>query len=413
MFLLLLLLVLVHNIQFTVAFVFPSSLFQFSAASSSVKTQNHHHRLANQRLYSGKGIATTYEWYEEAFEIEVVVKVPKETRAKDIRFKATATSIDLRLMTDNGNGAELILLDPSRKLRGNVVLDGTYWTISDDEDANESDHRLVTVTIEKKIKSAKDDFDVVEYDWNGLYSQDEEEVSFRKYDKPEELDVRDYAASLGVDIDNINMSMVDKSMFSSGLNLTKSGLDSLSNAGLVQEVTKQTDGSEWITDSDGEKVPFSSMGNGVSAQEVEQATSSASSSPKIPFLDTDSPWHKAVPVDKKKDGTVAINPKDFDSPTVATEMDGDVGVENEKEKKRVMKKEQLSKARQKAASDPIETLTVSRLKEILRSRGLKVSGNKKELQERLRSEVQTMLITDDPKKHEDDDDNPPTDNLSP
>ena len=35
--------------------------------------------------------------------------------------------------------------------------------------------------------------------------------------------------------------------------------------------------------------------------------------------------------------------------------------------------------RKQEAIDPISTLTVARLREILRSRGLKVSGNKKEL----------------------------------
>lgn len=212
------------------------------------------------------------------------------------------------------------------------------------------------------------------------------------------------------------MSMVDKTMFTSGLNLTKSSLDSLSNAGLVKEVTKQSDGSEWTTNSDGEKVPFSSMGDGVSTQEVEQAAATTTQSPpKIPFLDTDSPWHKAVPVDKKneEEGTFTINNDNLNS-TTTSEIDVDADAEKAK-KKRSMKKEQLSKARQNAASDPIETLTVARLKEILRSQGLKVSGNKKELQERLRSEVQTMLLdnaddNDDKKKDMDD---PPSKNLSP
>jgi molecular chaperone DnaK (HSP70) len=63
----------------------------------------------------------------------------------------------------------------------------------------------------------------------------------------------------------------------------------------------------------------------------------------------------------------------------------------EKSKERDQKKKALQKQREQEAADPIGTLTVARLKEILRSRGLKVSGNKKELQDRLRAQVQSML----------------------
>lgn len=174
---------------------------------------------------SGRGNARDYSWTEEAFELEVTVLVPKQTRAKDILFKANSTSISLLLANNNEHeddgGANIILLDPARKLRGRVVVDGTYWMISDPErntddnkdndDNNRNDIRQVTVTIEKRIRRPKDDFDVVDYDWKGVYSEDEaDNVTVREYDQAEKLDIRDYAASLGVDIDNINMSMVDK-----------------------------------------------------------------------------------------------------------------------------------------------------------------------------------------------------------
>jgi hypothetical protein len=167
---------------------------------------------------SGRGDARDYSWTEEAFELEVTVLVPKKTRAKDILFKANSTSVQLLLANDDDD-TNIILLDPARKLRGKVIVDGTYWVISDpefntddddDDKKKKIDKRQVTVTIEKRIRRPKDDFDVVEYDWNGVYSEDQDEVTFREYDKAETLDVRDYAASLGVDIDNINMSMVDK-----------------------------------------------------------------------------------------------------------------------------------------------------------------------------------------------------------
>lgn len=325
----------------------------------------------SSQLYSGKGIANDYTWFEEAFEIEVTVKVPKETRAKDIYYKSSPTSIDLRLKTED---KDIILLDPTRKLRGRVVMDGTYWVISDPEETD--DYREVKLTIEKQIRTPKDDFDVIDYDWNGVYSQDEEEVSFRKYDEPEDLDVREYAASLGVDIDNINMSLVDKTMFTSGLNLTKSSIDGLTEAGMVKEVTQQADGSEWVTGEDGDRIPFSSMGTGVSKEEIKES----SGAPQIPFLDTDSPWHKTVPLDKKAE--------------VVDEKSTNVSSED-KDKEKAEKKKEIQKQREEQAIDPIGTLTVARLKDILRARGLKVSGSKKELQDRLRAEVKSMLKRDE------------------
>lgn len=283
---------------------------------------------------------------------------------------------------DGSEEDEITLLDPSRKLRGRVVLDGTYWIISDpekvvaDQEKDEPDdpHRVVTVTIEKQIRTPKDDFDVIEYDWNGVYEDDEEEVSYRKYDEPEELNVREYAASMGVDIDNIDMDLVDKTMFTSGLNLTQSTFDNMKDAGLMTEVTEQTDGTEWITDKDGEQVPFSSMGKGVSKDEMKSAKTAA----PIPFLDTSSPWHKTEPVEKAQE--IKEKMKAASSTNVSID---------EKEKT------QDTEETPKDVKDPIDTLTVVKLKEVLKARGLKVSGNKKELQERLRAEVKSMLENKD------------------
>ena len=362
------------------------------------------------RLQSGVGIANGYSWREEAFEIEVTVKVPPETKAKDIRFKAKTNSIGLTMMrkTETGETEEVTLLDPERALRGRIDVDGTYWVISDEiedeakniasADADDSEEeaeepgRQVTITIEKVIKKAKDDFEVIDYDWNGVYREEQEgEVSHRKYDEPEELDVREYAQSLGVDIDNINMSMVDKDMFSSGLNLTKTGMDSMMNAGLMKEVTQQGDGTEWTTDDEGYRVPFNSMltdkdetdesnlqnlygGSGKDEGEADEKKDDS-----IPFLDTDSPWHKAADAAAAQAEAAKETPKDA-----------------KKKKALEERRKKLQKKREQEARDPISTLTVARLREILRSRGLKVSGNKKELQDRLRAEVQSMVEMDLP-----------------
>ena len=359
---------------------------------------------------SGDGVAQTYTWHEEAFELEISVQVPTATKAKDIRFHATSNFIDLRLLlpsssNNNSNNnedkkeeeEERILLDKSRPLKGKVAVEGTFWVLSDptvvpvgydDDDQNEDKKtktttRTVTVTIEKQIRRAKDDFDVIEYDWKGVYAHEyDNEVSYRKYDEAEELNVREYAASLGVDIDNLNMSLVDKTMFTSGLsNLTKTSFDSLQEAGLMKEVTRQSDGSEWITNEDGEREPFNSLLGG---NNDNNAGSQIKSTTPIPFVDTNSPWHKAVPAEKKMDDTTRLQakiPEDALAEESKTEM--------ENSRKKAMKA--LQKKRAQQASDPIETLTVTRLKDILKSRGLKVSGNKKELQDRLRTEVNAML----------------------
>lgn len=328
--------------------------------------------LVATRLNSGRGVATNYKWQEEAFEIEVTVPVPKDTKAKHVVFEATSTSIALSIRLPH-NGSMQTLLDPSRKLRGRVSLDGTYWVISDKE--GDSVQREVTVTIEKLIKTPKSDFDVVEYDWKGVYSNDGEEVSERQYDTPETLDVREYAASLGVDIDNINMSMVDKTMFSSGFNMTQSSLDELTKAGLMKEVTRQADGTEYTVNDEGEPEKFLRLGETVGSDELERSTSKK----PLPLIDTNSPWNSAVPVrvDKTTNQTYVQQTRNFTRAAFANDS-AEIQMDE-------------SPVQPDAAADPIDLLTVKRLKEILKSQGLKVSGTKKELQDRLRSQVNALL----------------------
>lgn len=311
---------------------------------------------SSTKLYRGYGIAEAYRWSEEAYEIEVTVRVPRETRAKDVVFTPTTRSVGLYLRSHNKT-----LLDGNRPLRGRVNLDGTYWVISDPDDATD-DYREVTVTIEKLHRTPRDDFEVIEYDWKGVYISDAAEVVERKYDEPEVLDVREYAASLGVDIDNMNMSLVDKSMFSSGLNITKSSLDELNKAGLIKEITRQADGSEYELDDEGNPIPTSPL---------------TQDRKSIPFVDTNSPWHTAVPVqvDRETNQTFVQQKRNFTRAAFAQDS--------------ATKHTNLNLYED--AKDPIDTLTVKRLREILKSQGLKVSGTKKELQERLRRQVNSLL----------------------
>jgi len=325
---------------------------------------------------SGRGVATNYTWKEEAYELEITVQVPAETRAKDVLFQATSRSIDLRLGTK-------VLLDKERPLRGRVNLDGTYWVISDptdddDDDDNSSNgikkYREVTVTIEKLLQTPRDDFAIVEYDWKGVYAvEDEGEVTERHYDEPEPLDVRAYAANMGVDIDNIDMSKVDKTMFGNNLNMTQQTLNGLHDAGYLdieQQVTRQADGTEYITDEDGNPVPVSPLGEKTNNNNPQQQPPVQA----VPFLDTDSPWHKV-------NETVAQQTRNFTRAAFAKDSAQNV----ETKKNPFQKKQQLG------ATDPIDLLTVAKLKEILKTQGLKVSGSKQELQERLRSQVNSLL----------------------
>ena len=243
----------------------------FSRHTSSLVQSSHSSRSYNSniRLYGGRGIATNYTWNEDQYEIDIKIPVPSDTKAKNVHFQAHPTSIFLSLRNNKHEEVEeeRILLDGSREFRGRIDIDGTFWSISDREKEElvetSSDHpnddtygREITVTIEKLITPPKDQFEVVDFDWGGLYPEDDDEVSYRKYDEPEELDVREYAASLGVDIDNINMTMVDKSMFSSGINMTRSTMDELTKQGFAQEVTEQNDGLKFLQDDDGKAVPM-------------------------------------------------------------------------------------------------------------------------------------------------------------
>ena len=83
-------------------------------------------------------------------------------------------------------------------------MDGTFWSI--DNISNKDEGREVTITIEKHFApissvGGTQTYDTLtDFDWGGVYPNDDDEVTYRKYDEAEELNVREYAAKLGVDI---------------------------------------------------------------------------------------------------------------------------------------------------------------------------------------------------------------------
>jgi hypothetical protein len=356
----------------------------FVYSTPFVARQLQQENVQKTALFDGSGVANAYSWNEDAVELEIRVKVPANTRAKDIQFQAKPLSVDLRLLGEEPT----LLLDGNRTMRGRVAMDGTFWNL---EDMDDSEERQIVVTIEKNIRTTRDDYEVVDYDWGGVYPEDEEEVVSKKYAEPEEMDIREYAASMGVDIDNINMSLVDKTMFTSGLNMTKSTMDQLSKSGYVQEVTQQADGTEFTVDPEtGDSVPFSPYGETISQEEAR----AAKESPQIPFLDTESPWSNAAPPPFDIDEML----KNIDTGPAASSKgavpESPMPKDTTPLKSAAPPPAEDEEAPASPLSDPIDRLTVSRLKEILREQGLKVSGNKADLQQRLREHVKSQLATE-------------------
>ena len=368
-----------------------------------------HYRHATQ-LFGGVGTATTYSWKEEQFEIEVSITVPPDTAAKDVKFKCTSNGIDLRLCKDKEE--EHILLDGSRNTRGKICVDGTYWSIADGDRTDDGKRlREINVVIEKHFVPTSSAGGVMTYDqltdfdWGGLYPNDEEEVTFREYEEAEELNVRDYAAKLGVDIDNIDMSKVDKTMFGAGLrdtaaataseenvkanhspgtnlNITQSTLDQLVKFGLAKEVVRQGDGTEYEMDAfstDMERKEFSMLGRDISVDELRDAGVVGT---PMDENANESIMSEVVAADVKSD--------EYKSESIDLQTDTIKGSESFSELVNEQDAEDENEV-DPNAKDPIDRLTVKKLKEILRQEGLKVSGNKLELQERLREHVQSLL----------------------
>ena len=105
---------------------------------------------------------------------------------------------------------------------GKVCVDRIFWSLE-----GTGPDRAVRVTLEKHFLPASregrlQNVDALTgFDWNRLYPVNKAEVLHQKYDMVEDLHVREYAVKLGVDIDNINMSKVNRTLF--GAVLDKEG----------------------------------------------------------------------------------------------------------------------------------------------------------------------------------------------
>ncbi|KAL7434090.1 hypothetical protein ACHAXM_003888 [Skeletonema potamos] len=427
-----------------------SSLWQpfffFAGAFSfiSCQTTRSLHRTSPSALHGGVGVANTYKWKEEQFEIEVIIPVPPKTSAKNIKFKCSSEGIDLRLNSEEGEGK--ILLDGTRKMRGKICVDGTFWSIADatNKEADGENSREITVTIEKHFVpvstiGGQQTYDAVtDFDWGGVYPNDEDEVTHRKYEEPEELDVREYAAKLGVDIDNLDMSKVDKRMFGAGLSRdgdpiegnddqdTSSGkakkkkglhfdieqatLDQLTRSGLAKEIVQQADGTEYSLDDETE---FSMLGKDILSDELRAAGIVSGSRPvgsnvpdvwqqsSVPVEEVPG-YQKTYDVDRTHDGGIIVG--DIVETELIAEDDsnsdsddggeGSVLAESELKSASLGGEEENDDDDDEAnakENDPIDKLTVAKLKEILKAQNLKTSGTKQILRDRLRNHVDELL----------------------
>mmetsp|Transcript_12185 Transcript_12185/g.17756 ORF Transcript_12185/g.17756 Transcript_12185/m.17756 type:complete len:177 (+) Transcript_12185:1-531(+) len=167
------------------------------------------------------------------------------------------------------------------------------------------------------------------------------------------------------------MTMVDKEMFGSGLNMTRNTLDELTKSGYAKEVTRQGNGMEFVEGEGQKAVPFQSLGENVGADELMDAGIQTN-----PYMDKNAPWLQTMPAEEARTGN---------EPLVQPEAGG-----------KNVKDETTREDEARKIQDPIDLLTVTKLKEVLRKEGLKVSGNKQDLQERLKSHVK--LVVDGQKK---------------
>merc|ERR1711862_483973 len=143
------------------------------------------------------------------------------------------------------------------------------------------------------------------------------------------------------------MSMVDKSMFSV-MNMTKEVMQHAQEEGFLQEITMQNDGAH-IENNDN---------NNDDALRTKYSS---------PLKNSD----EITDAFKKTYEDMMMKTSSSSSST--TTMDHNIEKDSSNN------------------NDPIDNLTVSKLKSILKAQKLKVSGTKKELQQRLRLHVQSMI----------------------
>jgi hypothetical protein len=156
-------------------------------------------------------------------------------------------------------------------------------------------------------------------------------------------------------------------------------------------------GANTLVNDDGESVAYSSYGADISREEVEAALATKSS---IPFLDTTSPWTTNRPQNLNVEEMLkdilpppsfSTTSDDIDAAPLGAHRRNEKNPENEKRGMANSTDTRKADDERVMMHDPIGSSTVNRLEQILREQGLKVTGNKEELQQRLRDHVQSQL----------------------
>ena len=220
--------------------------------------------------------------------------------------------------------------------------------------------------------------------------------------------------------DNIDMSKVNRTMFGAGtlaadadaddddgagrgrrgangaldddggfrFDVDRATLERLASAGLAREVVRQADGSEY--ELGGGERKFSMLGRDVSDDELREAGMVGGGAAPKGRTRYDAGDDALVETDDVR--IIASNAGVVDVP--GTSEVGEEGEEGE-DADNVPVAEGIEDAGGDVAStkprDPIDMLTVARLKEVLRSQGLKTSGTKGVLRDRLRGHVKSLL----------------------
>jgi len=237
------------------------------------------------------------------------------------------------------------------------------------------------------------------------------------------------------------MTKVNKTMFGAGLrdgsllseeeidndnsdgfrfNITQTTLDQLAKAGLAKEIIQQGDGSEFeVGNGDSvnieDRKTFSMLGKDISDDELRMAgiigggVRRGNNNNNIPSM-----WDKqTIPVEEAPgyqktfdignsfavaDGIIESEIIDHEITLSGCAEDimpkvvsgEEVGAKDMVSEANIEKTDESNDA-SSIPQDPIDMLTVVRLKEILREQGLKTSGSKQILRDRLRSHVNSLL----------------------
>jgi len=208
-------------------------------------------------LWGGRGRTDSYAWTEDTFNIEISFPVPAGTASGDVAFAPHLERIGL-------SAAGAVLMDASRPLRGKVVLDETYWTLTDGPEAEGAfaltdygtdGRRVLTVVLEKDNMVGGIE---VDEDWGGIFEDQnvagdnqfaptEADPVVEYEEEDDALDVDRYTRRLGVDPSKINEEDIDKSMYS-GFEMQEDLLQNLQTGGFVKDVMDQTESPEYVGD---------------------------------------------------------------------------------------------------------------------------------------------------------------------